>query len=69
MVDSPPSLSLEILDKYRVKSGLQSVYYVPDFITALEESSLVSNINATKMQWVQVSCQMGGPAAKTIYLS
>ena len=42
------------LEKFRV-GDLQSVFYIPDAISAAEEQRLLREIRASKQQWKTVS--------------
>ena len=47
---APPSTAY--LQQHRV-SGVQDVFYLPDYLCAAEEDSLASAIRASKQRWTQ----------------
>lgn len=52
------------LEDYRLHT-VPSIYYVPDFLSEIEEASYIAQATATKAKWVEVSSYAAGrrPAA------
>lgn len=47
------------LEDYRLHT-VPSIYYVPDFLSEIEEASYIAQATATKAKWVEVSCCTAG---------
>ena len=47
----------DTLDSFRI-GGLQTIYYIPEYITDSEESCILRNLNSVKSRWTQVAVDM-----------
>ena len=50
-------VSPDTLDSFRI-GGLQTIYYIPEYITDSEESCILRNLNGVKSRWTQVAVDM-----------
>lgn len=44
----------ETLEKFKI-GLLQTLYYIPEYITEAEESSILQNLDSTRSRWTQVN--------------
>jgi hypothetical protein len=49
----------DTLEKFKIGS-LQTLYYIPEYVTEAEESSILQNLESTKSRWTQVGVSRAG---------
>lgn len=47
----------DTLESFQI-GGLQTIYYIPEYVTEAEEWSILRNLNGVKSRWTQVNVDM-----------
>lgn len=50
-------VSPDSLESFRV-GGLQTIWYIPEYVSESEESCILRNLNSAKSRWTQVDVDM-----------